>query len=193
MEYRNIHHHAGIEESTPVLLESILNIRIGHRIRSHQSYFRHHVGSCHPDFSVIDLRGQLKALCLRPVGIYLIQILVRTHLRDRNVGEGFVSKYDLSAEIKTYLLAEKHFGKSQAIVGLGFEHVRLVGFHLYLESIRLRGHTFLDKKIHIVLHLVKKVSVGVGEFFLVGDGDDLPICLVNINYNLLVLLVVLGL
>ena len=44
-----------------------------------------------------------------------------------------------------------------------------------------------------MLHLVKKVGVGIGKLLLVRDGNNLPICLININYNLLVLLVVLGL
>ncbi len=30
MEYRNIDHHTGIEETTPILLEAILKIRVGH-------------------------------------------------------------------------------------------------------------------------------------------------------------------
>ena len=40
---------------------------------------------------------------------------------------------------------------------------------------------------------MQEISVGVGKLLLVRDGNNLPICLININYNLLVLLVVLGL
>ncbi len=43
-----------------------------------------------------------------------------------------------------------------------------------------------------MLHLVKQVGISVRKFLLVRDGDNLPICLVDIHDHLLVLLLVLG-
>ena len=89
-----------------------------------------------------------------------------------------------------YALAEQQLGQRQTVAGFGQEHVGLVGLDFDLEGVSLCHHSFVHGYPYVVLQLMEQPCIRLGQLFLGGDADYLPVGLVHVNDDIGVLLVV---
>ena len=113
--------------------------------------------------------------------------------RFRNHIQGFIGQDDFAVQRQADALAEQHLGEGEPVVGLGEQHLGLVGFDFHLKGVGFGGNAGSDGFFHLGEHFLQEVAVTLGQFLFVGDGDNLPVGLVYIQYHVGIFHVVLAL
>ncbi len=174
------------------MAEAVIEIGVGDQVASCQYDLRHHVRACDLRLAVVDLGSQRETAGLGAVGEDAVHAFAAAGggLRDQ-VGL-LVRQDDRALERQADAFAEQHLGERQPVVRLGPEHVRFVGLDLDLQGVRFRHDAGGDGFLHILLQRAEQIGVGVRQFLLGGDGDNLPVGLVHIHDHVGISLVVPG-
>ena len=191
VEDGHVHHDTGHERTTvPGILDAVEGIGIGDKVISREGHLGHHIGPYYLSFFVINLSGQLEAAGLGTVGIDVFQGFLGRSLRLGNHVDGLIGQHNLALQGKADALAKQHLGQGETVIGLGEEHPGFVHLNLHLKGVGLGGNAGGDGLVHIGLHLQQEVKITLGQFLLVGNGDDLPISLIHVQHHVGVLHVV---
>ena len=192
VENRHVQDDADIEQTAPLLVETVAHVAVCHHIAAGEGELWHHIGTGHRDFLFVDLRGEVQAADFGAVGVHLLHI-------GRNAGgvggANFVSclvhKDDFAVQWQPYLFAKQHFAKTKSIGGFRQHHVSLVHFHFDGERIGFGRNALLHSNFHIRLHLMEQGVVIFSELPFGGDGDHLPVGLIDLEGGCTGLLLVL--
>ena len=169
-----------IEYPAEIVPVPVVDIRIGQQVIGRQSYTWHHVGAGHRHLPVIDLPCKVQTADFRPCGIDFLVAYLRAYLRYWYPVQLFICQLKVRIQGKTAELAQQHLAQGQTVGRLGQQHGGFIRFHFDRKQVRLRRHTLGNHHFRIVQHHFQQPGILLRKFLLVRDGDNLPVCVVDL-------------
>ena len=155
----------GIVEAK-LLLEAIIDMRIGGEHTAHSSHSGQHLAACHFSLFVKDLHAQLQ-------GIEVVAALIDLRHVD---GSGLEWNVKFSSQLigKNHRLIEglatelcqRHACQHQSVAHLGECHVSLIHLHIHAQQCGIGSHALLEHLLHVVVESSHQVEVALSEAFL---------------------------
>ena len=111
----------------------------------------------------------------------------RMSVRHQHIIKVLVRQHDVGIQRQTTDLAKQHLRQGKAVLCLQQRRFRFVQLYFHRKLVGSGRHAFGHQLIHIVGQRAERLGIVLGQFQLVGDGNDLPIGLVRRDHRFLLL------
>ena len=114
------------------------------------------------------------------VGAVVVDVLHRVcgglHGSKRFVVRHLVGECEFLGHRHAANLSQRHARQSQTVVNFREVYVCLVEFHLHIEEVGVGGNALAYHRFHVAVERVEQFDIAYGEFFLLSERHNLPIC-----------------